>query len=158
MEKQTGVVLDDVWESLTGKQKARIVLQVVDFEKALASTKFTRLGALYYNNEIPAKLDTELPLYADSDGNAVYSEKFGIGPTNHRSFFDFEKGTLDIDRGPCKSSPNSLINYFHILTYAYYFSRVNDYRFFIGGCTQRDCLRKSTAQIPTNSRGPFLWS
>lgn len=101
MEKQTGVVLDDVWESMKGKQKAQILLQVVDFEKVLASTKFTKIGALYYRNDLPAKLDTTSPLYVDRDGNEVHSKKFGIGPTNDRLFFDFERGTLDIDRGPC---------------------------------------------------------
>ncbi|KAK2752628.1 hypothetical protein FQN55_006741 [Onygenales sp. PD_40] len=100
MEKQAGVVLSDVWESMKGKQKAQIVLQAVDVEKTLASTKFTKLGALYYQNDLPAMLDNTSPLYVDGDGKEVHSAKFGIGPTNHRSFFDFGRGELDIDHGP----------------------------------------------------------
>jgi hypothetical protein len=101
MEKQTGMMLSDVWGTLKGKQKARIVQQVVDVEKTLTSTKFTKLGALYYKQDLPSP-DHGTVLYIDSTGHKVQTEKFGIGPTNHRSFFDFGKGELDIDRGPCK--------------------------------------------------------
>ncbi|PGH21558.1 hypothetical protein AJ80_03118 [Polytolypa hystricis UAMH7299] len=97
---RAGVMLSDVWESMKGKQKAQIVLQVVDIEKTLASTKFTKLGALYYKDDIPATLDTTTPLYVDGDGNDIHSTKYDIGPTNHRAFFDFGRGELDIDRGP----------------------------------------------------------
>lgn len=98
--------LSDVWESLKGKQKAQM-LQVADFEKVLASTKFTKLGALYYKDDLPATLHDMSPLYVDRNGDEVQSAKVGIGPTNHRSFFDFGKGELDIDRGPRKISPQS---------------------------------------------------
>ncbi|KKZ63150.1 hypothetical protein EMCG_02527 [[Emmonsia] crescens] len=100
MEKQAGVMLSDVWESMKGKQKAQIVLQVVDIEKTLASIKFTKLGALYYKNDLPVTPDTTTPLYVDENMNEVHNAKFRIGPTNHRTFFDFGKGELDIDRGP----------------------------------------------------------
>lgn len=101
-------MLSDVWDSMKGKQKAQIVLQVVDFEKALVSTNLTKLGALYYKDDLPATLDNKSPLYVDGNGSEVQSAKFGIGPTNHRTFFDFGRGELDIDRGPCKISPNPL--------------------------------------------------
>ncbi|OJD24357.1 hypothetical protein ACJ73_04292 [Blastomyces percursus] len=104
MEKQAGVMFSDVWESMKGKQKAQIVLQVVDIEKILASTKFTKLGALYYKNDLPVMLNTTTPLYVDENGNEAHSAKFRIGPTNHRAFFDFGRGELDIDRGPSRST------------------------------------------------------
>lgn len=92
LEKQIGVMLNDVWDSMKGKQKAQIVLQVVSFEKALVSTKFTKLGALYNKGDLPATLDNMSPLYVDGNGSEVQSAKFGIGPTNHRTFFDFGRG------------------------------------------------------------------
>ncbi|KAH7356523.1 phosphotransferase enzyme family protein [Rhexocercosporidium sp. MPI-PUGE-AT-0058] len=99
MEKQSGVMLYDVWDTMKGSQKAEILKQVVGIEKALASTKFTKFGSLYYKQDLPQSESTE-PLYVDGNGNAVHSAEFEIGPTNHRSFFDFGKGALDIDRGP----------------------------------------------------------
>jgi hypothetical protein len=100
MEKQPGVMLNDVWDNMEGSQKAEILKQVVSFEKTLASTRFTKFGSLYYKQDVPQS-DSTTPLYIDGNCNAVHNTEFEIGPTNHRSFFDFGKGALDIDRGPC---------------------------------------------------------
>ncbi|OJJ73162.1 hypothetical protein ASPBRDRAFT_73611 [Aspergillus brasiliensis CBS 101740] len=100
MEKQAGIVLADVWDTMKGKQKVQILDQVVDMERCLAATKFSRFGALYYKDDLPDNSDAASPLYVDSTGNEVRSDEFGIGPTNHRSFFDIGKGDLGIRRGP----------------------------------------------------------
>lgn len=102
MEKQVGVALTDLWDIIKGKQKVRILDQVVDVERCLAATKFSKFGSLYYTDDLPDDSDSTSALYVDSTGNEVWSEKFDIGPTNHRSFFDFGRGELNIDRGPCK--------------------------------------------------------
>ncbi|KAF2133876.1 phosphotransferase enzyme family protein [Dothidotthia symphoricarpi CBS 119687] len=99
MEKQPGIMLDDVWDGMEGSQKAQTLKQVIEIEKKLASIKFTKIGSLYYKQDLPQS-DSTTPLYIDGDGNTVHSAEFEIGPTNHRSFFDFGKGVLDIDRGP----------------------------------------------------------
>jgi hypothetical protein len=36
MEKQPGVTLSNVWDSINGSQKAKILKQIVELEKALA--------------------------------------------------------------------------------------------------------------------------
>ncbi|KAK2873745.1 hypothetical protein FQN49_002108 [Arthroderma sp. PD_2] len=84
---------------IKGKRKAQIVQQVVEIERSLASTKFTKFGALYYKQDLPGS-DNSAPLYVDGSGNVVHNTEFVIGPTNHRSFFDFGKGGLNIDCGP----------------------------------------------------------
>ncbi|KAL2856458.1 phosphotransferase enzyme family protein [Aspergillus pseudoustus] len=101
MEKQSGIPLDDVWATMHGKQKAQLVLQIVEFEKTLAATKLTKSGSLYYADDVPAA-ETG-PLYIDEHGSEVRSTKFAIGPTNHRHFFDFGRGDLQFDRGPWSS-------------------------------------------------------
>ncbi|PKY00206.1 hypothetical protein P168DRAFT_313430 [Aspergillus campestris IBT 28561] len=100
MEKQAGMILTDVWDSIKGKQKVRILDQVVDTERRLAATNFSTFGSLYYKDDLPEKSDSTSLLYIDAVGNEVQSEVFRIGPTNHRSFFDFGRGELDIDHGP----------------------------------------------------------
>ncbi|RLL93367.1 hypothetical protein CFD26_102036 [Aspergillus turcosus] len=100
MEKQAGVVLTDVWDTIKGKQKVQILDQVVDIERRLAATRFSKFGSLYYKDDLPDNSDSSSFLYLDATGNEVRSRIFGIGPTNHHSFFDFGRGELDIDRGP----------------------------------------------------------
>ncbi|TVY78321.1 Altered inheritance of mitochondria protein [Lachnellula suecica] len=99
MEKQSGVMLNNVWDDMDGSQKAEILKQVVGIEKILASTRFTKFGGLYYKHDLPQS-DSTTPLFVDRNGHEVHSAEFEIGPTNHRSFFDFGKGALEIDRGP----------------------------------------------------------
>jgi hypothetical protein len=106
MEKQAGIVLTNVRGTMKGKQKVQIVDQIVDIERRLAATKLSQFGPLYYKGDLPDNSDTTSPLYVDSAGNEMRSKKFGIGPTNDRSFFDFGKGELDIGRGPCKFISN----------------------------------------------------
>ncbi|KAE8357046.1 kinase-like domain-containing protein [Aspergillus coremiiformis] len=85
MEKQAGIVLTNVWDTMKGKQKVQILDQIVDIERRLAATKFSQFGSLYYKGDLPDNSDTTSPLYVDSTGNEVQSKTFGIGPTNHRS-------------------------------------------------------------------------
>ncbi|KAG4436585.1 hypothetical protein IFR05_007939 [Cadophora sp. M221] len=99
MEKQSGVMLSAIWDDMKGSQKAEILKQVVGIEQSLASTKFNKFGGLYYKHDLPES-DSTTPLYIDENGKKVHGTEFEIGPTNHRSFFDFGKGVLDIDRGP----------------------------------------------------------
>ncbi|KAL3491047.1 phosphotransferase enzyme family protein [Aspergillus germanicus] len=102
MEKQTGVVLTDVGDTPKGKQKVQILEQVIEMERLLASTKFSKFGPLYYKDDIGLSKDSDssASLYIDSTGTKVCCETFTIGPNNHRSFFDFGRGELDTYRGP----------------------------------------------------------
>lgn len=100
MEKQPGVMLNEVWGNMKGPQKVEILKRVVQIESTLASIKFTNFGSLYYKHDL-SQSDSTAPLYVDGNNNEVHSAEFEIGPTNHRSFFDFGRGKLDIDRGPC---------------------------------------------------------
>lgn len=101
MEKQSGVALIEVWDQLSGFQRSQIVEQIAKIEKILASFEFLKFGSLYYKQDLP-RYDEDTALYIDENGEVVHSDHFGVGPTCHRSFFDFGKGSLRIDRGPCK--------------------------------------------------------
>ncbi|PGH06196.1 hypothetical protein AJ79_06584 [Helicocarpus griseus UAMH5409] len=82
------------------KQKAQLILRVVWIEHTLASTEFTEIGGLYYKDDLPATMkSTASPLYVNANGDKVHRPNFGVGPTNHRQFFDFGRGKIAIDRG-----------------------------------------------------------
>lgn len=85
MEKVRGVQLSSVWEDLHLLKKSKIVTQLAGFDKYLVSNPLPAYGSLYYSE--------------DPSGHS----KFTMGPTNNRRFFDDGRGSLDLDRGPCKS-------------------------------------------------------
>lgn len=154
MEKQLGVVLTDVWDTIKGKQKVQILDQVVDIERRLAATKFSQFGSLYYKDDLPEHSDCTSSLYLDSTGNEVRSDTFGIGPTNHRSFFDFGRGQLDIERGPCKLMSDSyaiIILYLSMHTY-----RVDTHGIYDGYCAEGNCNCKVRSPVPLNAGRAFL--
>ncbi|KAB8205413.1 hypothetical protein BDV34DRAFT_195889 [Aspergillus parasiticus] len=84
MEKVPGVKLSHFWDDMHAKKKSQIVTQLVMFDKALASNPFPEYGSLYCAEDGPR------------------DDNFVIGPTTNRRYFDDGRGTLTLDRGPCK--------------------------------------------------------
>lgn len=69
MEKQAGVVLTDVWDSLRGNQKAQVLDQIVDIQQRLVGARFARFGSLYYVDDIPDNAGPDSSVYFDLAGN-----------------------------------------------------------------------------------------
>jgi hypothetical protein len=70
---------------MEGLKKVKLVEEFVQFDKRLSKNSFHQYGGLYYN----------------TDRNDL-NNKFVVGPTTNRKYFDDGRGSLDIDRGPCK--------------------------------------------------------
>ncbi|OJJ67105.1 hypothetical protein ASPBRDRAFT_34417 [Aspergillus brasiliensis CBS 101740] len=89
MERVKGRQLSEVWGTMSEAQHFSLVKSLVEIEQKLVNVKFPLHGSLYYKSTVdivePAKKAT-------SD--------FIIGPITQRSFWEDEKGELDIDRGP----------------------------------------------------------
>lgn len=105
MEKAPGVELGKLWEDLTGRQRYEVVKQIVGYEKAFASTRFTMFGSLYYATDLPNTTANDI-LCMKEDGTDMFCSRFAIGPSNSRVFFDDGKASLDMDRGPCRAMCN----------------------------------------------------
>lgn len=101
MKKAHGVQLSELWDELHSQKKFRIIKQLVGFEKALATAKLPAYGSLYYSDDLPEPTSAiALPVI-----NVNRSAKsFSIGPTNNRKYFDDGRGTLELERGSCKSN------------------------------------------------------
>lgn len=99
MEKQAGVVLTDVWDTIKGKQKAG---PGGWHGKAPRDHTILEIRVPILKDDLAGNCHPASPLHSDSDGNEVRNRTFGIEPTNHRSFFGFGRGALNIERGPCK--------------------------------------------------------
>lgn len=103
MEKMQGESLASRWFSLSTKELAKVIEQIVEIESRLFSARFSKHGSLYYKED----LEQEIRQNNSNEQNGVnlLPENFGIGPTANRSFWSEERGQMTIDRGPCLFSP-----------------------------------------------------
>ncbi|KAL8838293.1 MAG: hypothetical protein Q9170_002190 [Blastenia crenularia] len=99
MEKMQGESLASRWSSLSTKELAEVIEQIVDIESRLFSARFSEHGSLYYK----ADLEEEVRENNSNEQNGVnlLSDQFGIGPIANRSFWTEERGQMTLDRGPC---------------------------------------------------------
>lgn len=89
MEKPQGTELGRVWDDMKPKEKASIVDQLATIAGKLSKAPFAAYGSLYYRGDIVPSERVDV------------DDKFAIGPTTERSWFDDGRGEIDIYRGPC---------------------------------------------------------
>jgi len=100
MESAPGVQLSTVWSTMDSRQKKNVVNSLVALEQNLLNAKFAQYGSLYYKHDIPESKSAP-QLYAHGSRRFGSEDKFCIGPIAHRSFYEDERATMNINRGPC---------------------------------------------------------
>lgn len=104
MEKIRGVPLFEAWEAMDTLGRYKIIDQVVQMEKELASISFPAYGNLYLRDSLPAMFQ-QYPLPPNLDPEGL----FCIGPSCKRTWWH-DNFAVDIsqplstDVGPCESS------------------------------------------------------
>lgn len=98
MEKVPGVKLTTVWDAMHSQKKLEVVQQLVQYEKAFATSRFPAYGGLYYAKDVQ---NGGVPTTYEYN-QAIPERRFVIDPTNNRKYFDDERGQLSLDRGPCE--------------------------------------------------------
>ena len=99
MERSRGIELSKFWNDMPGSDKLQIVKQLVEFEKALVSTRFPMYGSLYYAKDLPEVQPNQL-VDIEPKRDAVDSI-FAVSPTTNRTFFDDGRDAVDANHGPC---------------------------------------------------------
>ena len=99
MEKMQGESLASRWFSLSTKELAEVIEQIVDIESRLFSARFSEHGSLYYKEDLKEEVRENKP--SEQNGLDLLSDPFGIGPIANRSFWTEERGKMASDRGPC---------------------------------------------------------
>ena len=107
-ERATGQPLGNLWETISLSTKVRIVDQILDIEKKLASMTFSKHGCIHYASDLQSKsCDYELietkrnyPSESAARGNGT-TPSFAIGPSTSPIFWEKQKATMNLDRGPC---------------------------------------------------------
>lgn len=99
MEKVPGRPLSEYWQSMAGKDRAKIAKQLAEYDCRLALAAFPMYGSLYYADQVPQKPGSSVPQ------EAVLKE-FVVGPSTARTLFDDGRADVNPDCGPCKSQPS----------------------------------------------------
>ncbi|KAJ7673450.1 kinase-like domain-containing protein [Mycena rosella] len=142
MESAPGVQLSTVWPRLSPRDKKNIVNSLIATEQGLLEARFSHYGSLYYKADLFANRARDLDAATD---------KFCIGLIADRTFYEDERASMPLDRGPC--TPDSDI-------------RAGLFRAVVGPQLQAEHLAVLAqyrsivpALVPTDERAlaPFLW-
>lgn len=99
MEKMPGVQLSQVWDNMKLVDKMNLRLDVARYQSTWLSVTFSRFGGLYYAKDLE-NAQREKYLYRDNKGDKIWDERFAIGPTTGRDWYDCGRSLLSCDRGP----------------------------------------------------------
>lgn len=101
MEKVDGVQLATVWEDMPVEDRFTIAKGIADYQATWTSCNFNQYGSLYYRED----LDGDVPSfsYQDENSGTVADQRYAVGPSTAREYYDDGRSSVDLDRGPCKS-------------------------------------------------------
>jgi hypothetical protein len=86
---------------LEPKEKKTPALQLTEIDKKLRDIYFSAYGAIYFRRDL--KDGYTLPELAAVGTNAHPADsEFCLGPITRRDFWWSERGSIDINRGPCE--------------------------------------------------------
>ncbi|KAJ8111744.1 hypothetical protein OPT61_g5732 [Boeremia exigua] len=102
MEEAQGTQLLGVWDTMDLKDQVGIVNELVKLDGKLLSASLNRHGALYYRKDgFPGRVAAEVTGDIAESLKADVANRFVVGPTVERAFWEKERAVMDVDRGPC---------------------------------------------------------
>jgi hypothetical protein len=107
MEQCQGVELDKVWDTMSWDDRFEIVSTLAGYEKAFVSAKMPMIGSLYYAKDLFSPTPDQ---FLELEKSANNGKAFAVGPTTHRTFYDKQRESVEVHRGPCNLSYLGLRN------------------------------------------------
>ncbi|RJE24004.1 hypothetical protein PHISCL_03659 [Aspergillus sclerotialis] len=99
---------------MTSDSKLAVMREVVSLEAKLSSLSFSHYGSIYFASD---SVEGAVPAQIIGDVSPELKEKiartFTIGPSVDRSFWNKERSTMNISRGPCSSPEGYAISICH---------------------------------------------
>ncbi|KAI9733948.1 MAG: Phosphotransferase enzyme [Cirrosporium novae-zelandiae] len=94
----------EVWDDMELEDKLSIIEDIVEMERKFLSISFSISGAIYYASDCfegceRAEVTSDTPMSVKED----VKNRFVIGPTVEREFWEKERSGMDINRGPWKT-------------------------------------------------------
>lgn len=100
MQKVPGVQLDHVWTKMKLEYRLEVVKHIVRYQKNWTSTSFKPSGSLYFAHDL-GKPNSQDPLYFDEHGTAMNDQRFAVGLSTGREYYNAGRASVLHDRGPC---------------------------------------------------------
>ncbi|KAG5636731.1 hypothetical protein H0H81_007060 [Sphagnurus paluster] len=97
MEKAPGIEVGKVWHKLSMELRLRLVQAVVDIEHAALVSPLPSYGSIFFRDDIKPGVSS-----------VAIDETYAIGPCMDRSFWNAERATMKIDRGPWSTTEQCL--------------------------------------------------
>ena len=85
---------DEIARPFGGRQTDRAL------SKKWTSASFKQFGSLYFAHDL-GKQNSQDPLYFDEHGTAMNNQRFAVGPSTGREYYDAGRASVLYDRGPC---------------------------------------------------------
>ncbi|THH28342.1 hypothetical protein EUX98_g5841 [Antrodiella citrinella] len=107
-----GPVFDEkAWEEVEdklGEATSPFIQALSDTLRPLADLRFKYHGSIYYKADVPSGMKSYGDFLLDGAPSGVDLSPFVVGPSVHREFWEGDRATLAIDRGPWTSALDNL--------------------------------------------------
>ncbi|KAF4761851.1 hypothetical protein HAV15_006931 [Penicillium sp. str.  len=103
MDKVEGVPLSQIWSTMQLHQRLKVIIAMT-MQKKWLSVSFSHYGSLYYAGYAQSSAGSHYV----KDGMAVKHSRFDIGRATGRDWFDADRLSLDIERGPYPHNPERI--------------------------------------------------
>ena len=103
MQKAPGIQLEHVWTRMELEDRLNVVKQILRYQEKWMSTSFKSFGSLYFALDV-GKQNSQNILYFDEHGSAIKDQRYAVGPSTGREYYDAGRASVSFDRGPCMRS------------------------------------------------------
>lgn len=100
MQKAPDVQLEHVLTKMKLEDRLEVVKQIVRYQRKWTLTSFKQFGSLYFAHDL-GKQNSEDPLYFGEHGTAVSNQRFAVGASTGREYYDAGRASVHNYRGPC---------------------------------------------------------
>ena len=100
MDKVPGVELERFWPEMSIEDRFAVVKTIASYQIRWALTSFEKFGSLYFRVDLNKNAGCNFT-YTNHDGVRKLDNRFAIGLSSGREFFDDGRSLMDFDRGPC---------------------------------------------------------
>jgi hypothetical protein len=103
MEEVPGVCLGERWSTFERPEDVTpIMTGILDMEKKFESLRFSRIGSLYFKEDVSADLQAVPLLSGAIDATTrQLAEGYRVGPLTNCQWWRGNRAHMTLDRGPC---------------------------------------------------------